>query len=349
MSRTRTAIALCALTTGLISGAASGQMGGAALVRVAQAELRDIAPVTMVPGTVVSRHDARLSAEVEGRLTQVADVGTTVSAGEPVATIEDTSLRLQQAELEAEVARVEARLRFLESEEQRFEKLTASNLASATQLEETRSNRDVARSELAVARARLEQNADQIARTRILAPYDGVVVERMMTPGERVTEGSQVVRLVDQQTLEVISRAPLEYYPYVRRGQALTVRAADVTAEALVRTVVAVGDEFTHLFEIRMDLQAGVFPAGQTLRVTIPVSVSRKVLTVPRDALVLRSSGQSVFVVNDDGTARQVSVTVGVGQADYIEVFGDLQAGEPVVVRGNERLQPGQAVDIMAD
>jgi hypothetical protein len=116
-----------------------------------------------------------------------------------------------------------------------------------------------------------------------------------------------------------------------------------------VRTVVAVGDEFTHLFEIRMDLPAGTFPVGQTLRVTIPVSAAREVLTVPRDALVLRSTGQSVFVVNGDGTARQVPVSVGVGQDDYIEVFGELEAGEPVIVRGNERLQPGQAVSIMAD
>jgi RND family efflux transporter MFP subunit len=339
----------CSLALILMSSGLAAQMGGPALVKVAEAKIRDIAPVTMVPGTVVSRNDAELSAEVEGRLTQVADVGTAVHAGEAVAAIEDTSLRLQKAELEAEVARVEARLRFLEKEEQRFVKLTASNLAAATQLEETRSNRDVARSELAIARARLDQNADQLSRTRILAPYDGIVVQRMMTPGERVTEGSPVVRLVDQQTLEVIARAPLEYYPFVRPGQTLPVRAGDVNAEGVVRTVVAVGDEFTHQFEIRLDLEAGLFPVGQTLRVTIPVSGSREVLTVPRDALVLRSSGQSVFVVDTDGNAKQVPVTIGVGQSDYIEVFGDIQAGQPVVVRGNERLQAGQAVSIMED
>ena len=323
------------------------QMGGPALVKVAVASFKDMAPVTLVPGTVVSRNDARLSAEVPGRLTSVSDVGTLVTKGEPVADIEDTSLRLQNAELQAQLIRAEARLRFLESEEQRFKKLAESNLAAITQLEQTQSDRDVARGDLAVARARLQQNEDQLTRTRILAPYDGVIVERLMTPGERVDEGSNVVRLVDQGNLEVIARAPLEYFSFVERNQILDLRAGSQSVFGIVRTVVAVGDENTHQFELRLDLEGNPFPVGQTLRVSIPTSDSREVLTVPRDALVLRPEGQSVFVVDANNQAQQVQVTVGVGQGDDIEVFGAVSAGDRVIIRGNERLQPGQDVSIM--
>ncbi len=323
------------------------QGGGPALVRVAVASMQDMAPVTLVPGTVISRNDARLSAEVSGRLTVVADVGTVVVQGDSLARIEDTTLRLQQVELLALVERAEARLRFLEGEEKRFSRLEQSNLAAVTQLEQTRSDRDVARGDLAVAQARVEQNADQLARTSLVAPFGGVVVERLMMPGERVTAGSQVVRLVDQEDLEVIARAPLEYYPYVRRGQLLDLRSGSLNALGEVRTVVAVGDENTHQFELRMDLEGSPFQVGQTLRVAIPVSDSRKVLTVPRDALVLRSDGQSVFIVDADNQAQQVRVTVGVGQGDHIEILGAVSPGDRVVVRGNERLQPGQSVNIM--
>lgn len=326
---------------------AEAQMGGPAVVRVAVASLKDIAPVTMVPGTVVSRRDARLSAEVEGRLTSVADVGTPVGQGDPVAVIEDTTLRLLNTELQAEVTRAEARLRFLEGEESRFARLEEENLAAVTQLEQTRSDRDVARGDLAVAKARLEQNMDQLARATIRAPFDGIVVERLMTPGEWVTEGSKVVRLVDQQSLEVIARAPLDYYPFVEQGDVLDLKAGEQLAAGRVRTVVAVGDENTHQFELRLDVEGGVFPVGQTLRVSIPTSDSREVLTVPRDALVLRPEGQSVFVVDDENKARQVSVTVGVGNGDDIEILGALAPGDRVVIRGNERLQQGQAVDIL--
>jgi len=321
--------------------------GGPALVRVAIAQMKDIAPVTLVPGTVVSRNDARLSAEVEGRLTEVADVGTNVAKGEVLARIEDTTLRLQQAELTAQLRRAEASLRFLESEEKRFTKLAESNLAAITQLEQVRSDRDIAQGDLEVARARLEQNADSQARTRVVAPFDGVVVERLMTPGERVAEGSEIVRLVDQQHLEVIARAPLEYYPYVSRGTRLELRAGSISAAGAVRTVVAVGDENTHQFELRLDLEGSSFPVGMTLRVAIPTSDSREVLTVPRDALVLRPEGQSIFIIDSENIAQQVPVTVGIGQGERIEILGTVSPGDRVVIRGNERLQPGQPVSIM--
>ena len=326
---------------------AAAQMGGPALVRVVPAVIKDIAPVTMVPGTVVSRNDARLSAEVPGRLTEVLDVGTLVQKGDPVAVIEDTTLRLRNTELKAQVRRAESSLRFLENEENRFAQLVDSNLAAITQLEQTRSDRDVALGDLEIARARLEQNEDQLARTRILAPYAGIVVERLMMPGERVEEGGNVVRLVDQANLEVIARAPLEYYAFVHAGQELVLQAANVLETGTVRTVVAVGDLNSHQFELRVDLEGSPFPVGQTLRVSLPVSDSREVLTVNRDALVLRAKGQSVFVVAEDNTARQVQVSIGVGQGEDVEVIGDVQPGDQVVIRGNERLQPGQEVSIM--
>ncbi len=345
--RTRRAAVALALATLAGLAPVAAQMGGPALVKVAVASVKDIAPVTMVPGTVVSRHDARLSAEVEGRLTMVAEVGTVVATGDPVATVEDIALRLLNAELKAQVTRSEANLRFLENEEQRYARLAESNLAAVTQLDQTRSDRDVARGDLEVAQARLQQNEHQLARTAIRAPFDGVVVERLMMPGERVMDGAAVVRLVDQQSLEVIARAPLDYFPFVQQGLLLDLRAGEQSALGRVRTVVAVGDENTHQFELRLDIEGQTFPVGQTVRVSIPTSGSRQVLTVPRDALVLRPEGQSVFVVDGNNQARQVSVTVGVGQGEDIEILGEVAPGDRVVIRGNERLQPGQAVDIM--
>jgi RND family efflux transporter MFP subunit len=343
----RRAGVLCLAIALGMPAAVSAQMGGPALVRVAIASMKDIAPATLVPGTVVGRNDARLSAEVEGRLTMVADVGTEVTAGDPVAAIEDTTLRLQATELEAQVTRAEARLRFLEGEEKRFARLAEDNLAAATQLDQTRSDRDVARGDLAVAQARLEQVKDLLARTTIRAPYSGVVVERLMTPGERVIEGSNVVRLVDHANLEVIARAPLEYMQFVRRGQVLDLRGGELATIGTVRAVVAVGSEDTHQFELRLDLDGQPFPVGQTLRLSVPTSGARQALTVPRDALVLRPGGKSVFVVDANNEARQVNVEVGVGHGEDIEVLGAIAPGDRVVIRGNERLQPGQAVNIM--
>lgn len=264
-------------------------------VRVAKATVQSLAPLTLVPGTVVSRNDARLAAEVTGRLLEVAEIGTLAVKGDVLAQIEDTVIKLRRDELRAEVERAKARLRYLESEERRYVQLAESNLAAVTKLEETRSDRDVSRGDLSVANSRLAQMEDQLARTRIGAPFDGIVVERLMMPGERVDIGKNVLRIVDQQHLEVIARAPLEYYSFVRPGQILNIRTGSVHASGTVRTVVAVGSEKTHQFELRLDIENNLFPVGQTLRVSVPTATVREALIVPRDALVLRPEGIAVF------------------------------------------------------
>jgi RND family efflux transporter MFP subunit len=337
------------LASGLILQSAASAQGGAraANVRVALASIRSIAPDTIVPGTVVSRSDARLAAEVTGRLIEVAEVGAFANSGDVVARIEDTIIMLRKEELEAEVQRAEARLKYLESEESRYVKLAESNLAAATKLEETRSDRDVSRGDLEVAKSRLAQAEDQLSRTAIRAPFNGIVVERLLMPGERVDIGENVVRMVNQQYLEVIARAPLEYYSFVKPGQELAIRTGNVLASGTVRSVVAVGSENTHLFELRLDIEGNSFPVGQTLRISVPTSNVREALVVPRDALVLRLGGISVFVVDSDQKAKQVMVTTGIGSGDQVEVIGDLSDGDMVIIRGNERLRSGQSVSIM--
>ncbi len=322
------------------------QWGGASLVEIGEARFTAMSPTMQVAGTVVSRSDAFLSAEVEGRLVSVADVGTRVDEGDVIARIEDTNLRLRAQELAAEVARATARLNFLEAELVRFERLAETNLAAASQIEQTRSERDIAASDLAVVNSRLSQVEDQLERTEIRAPFPGVVAERQTQAGERVSTGTRVVRLVNPERLEVVARAPLNYYRYVRPGDELAITAGlDEAYQVPVRTVVSVGDESRHVFELRLDVDVSL-PVGQTVRVTIPTADVREVLAVPRDALVLRGDGIAVFIVDDENKARRIRVTTGIGAGEWIEVRGPIQAGDKVVVRGNERLRPGQEVTV---
>jgi len=333
------------ITTLSIAGPAFAQWGGASPVELGEARVTAMTPTMQVAGTVISRSDAYLSAEVEGRLISVADVGSRVEAGDVIARVEDTRLRLQAEELEAERDRAEARLRFLAAELRRFERLAETNLAAASQIDQTRSERDIAEGDLAVVDSRLRQVEDELDRTAITAPFPGVVAERLSQAGERVALGTRVVRLVNPGDLEVVARAPLAYYRYMRPGDELAVVQGDELLYAPVRALVSVGSEQSHVFEMRLDLDASL-PVGQTVRVTIPTADVREVLAVPRDALVLRGDGIAVFIVDDDNTARRIRVTTGIGQGDWIEVSGPIQEGDRVIVRGNERLRPGQTVSV---
>lgn len=319
--------------------------GGASPVEIGEAKLTTMAPTMQVAGTVVSRTDAFLSAEVEGRLISVAEPGQRVEAGDVIAKIDDQTLTLRAQELRAEIARVKARLTFTEAELKRFQRLAETNLAAVSQIEQTRADRDVAQSDLDIANSRLAQVETQLARTEIKAPFPGLVVERVAQAGERVGVGARVVRLYNPDDLEVVARAPLNYYRYVQSGDILGVVARDEEIESAVRRVYSVGGENTHVFELRLDMNAPL-AVGQTVRVTIPTADLRQVLAVPRDALVLRGDGIAVFIVDEDNTARRIRVTTGIGAGEWIEVQGPIQAGDRVVVRGNERLRPGQAVNI---
>jgi len=340
----RQAVLLLGLTLAATPVLAQGPR--ATPVRVAVARIETMTTTTVVPGTVISRSDARVAAEVEGRLVQVSDIGTRLTAGEPVAVIEDTILKLRQQEAAASVDAEAARLEFLSSEEQRLTQLATNNNAARNSLEETRSQRKVAQSNLTVARVRLAQLDDQLRRTRIAAPFDGVIVERLRQAGEQVRSGDVVVRMVNPDALEIIARAPLDYLPFVSQQDPVSFSVAGQLDRGVVRTLVAVGDENTHLFEVRVDIPGGRYPVGQTVRLTLPASAPREVLAVPRDALVLRPEGLAVFRIGADDKAERVRVTTGLAQGALIEVEGELQDGDTVVVRGNERLRSGQTVKI---
>ncbi len=336
---------LCLL--GLAASAVAQPGGRPAPVRVAVADLTTISPTLVVPATVVSRNDARIAAEVSGVLEWVADVGQRFAAGETVAEIENTSLKLRRPELEAEIAQQQARADFLRSEEDRLARLATQNNAAKNQLEETRSDRLVAESEINAAQARLAQLDFQLDRTRIKAPFDGVVVARAQQAGELVAPGTVVVRMVNPNRLELIARAPLDYLSFLSVGDELEFSAAGRNYRGPVRTLVAVGDENTHQFEVRVDVAEPTLPVGQTARLNVPTAVAREVLAVPRDALVLRPDGISVFVIDDEMAAAQVTVSTGLAAGDLIEVVGAVEPGDQVVVRGNERLRTGQIVTIL--
>ena len=304
-----------------------------------------IAPHARVAGTVVSRHDIRLASEVVGRLTHVVDPGTRAQPGDVLADVDATPTRLRLRETQALMTRAEAQLNFLVKEQSRLERLAENNSAARSQLEQTVADRAAAAADLAAQQARADQLRDEIARSEIRAPFAGIVAERYVQAGERVALGDNVVRLMDAESLEVIARAPLEHMQYIHAGDTITLTDGRRSEPANVRAVISVGNLDVHLFELRIDVPPGTWPAGQTLRAHVPTAEHREVLAVPRDALVLRGDGISIYTVAEDQTARRIMVGTGIADGDWIEISGEgIAPGMRVITRGNERLREGQTV-----
>lgn len=311
-----------------------------------EARLVMLAPTVEIPGTVISRNDARLATDLAAKLTWIAEVGTVVKEGDVLARFTDITFRLNEMEAASRVERERARVGFLKSEVERLASLAERNNAARSQLEQTRSDLAMAEADVDIARAQLGLAKVAMALTELIAPFDGIVTERLRNVGERLNAADEVLRLVDPQSIEVIARAPLNSVNFVAPGDQLRLFNDYREGEGDVRVIVPVGSPQQHMFEIRVNVDADLWTVGESVRVSMPTAVAREVLVVPRDALVLRRDGTSVFRVNDESIAEQVSVTAGMGAGDLIEVIGDVQAGDRIVVRGAERLAPGTPVKI---
>ena len=171
-----------------------------------------------------------------------------------------------------------------------------------------------------------------------------MVVERLVEVGEFVSRGSEVTRLVDTQNREIRVRAPLSVAEYVRPGLEVSVKSGERESLSPVRRVIPVGDERSRMFEIRVAAEDASWVIGSPVRVALPNSDLRKLVAVPRDALVLRGTETFVLRVTPDNVVEKISVATGIGLGNLVEVIGNVHGGDRVVTRGAERLQPGQSV-----
>ncbi|MEO1573624.1 MAG: efflux RND transporter periplasmic adaptor subunit [Pseudomonadota bacterium] len=327
---------------------ASGQgPGGTSAVIVAPVESASLAPTQPIAGTVFSRNDLQLTAAVDGRLSFVAEPGTEVARGDVIASLETEPLELQREEQQAQISRAQARLSFLNAQVDRQKNLSS---VSETARQETRSDRDVAASDLKIARARVRQLDDQIERAQLRAPFNGVMATRERRAGENVTRGTPLGRLVDLHTVEVRVRVPLKFYDRVAVGDTLEMYGFETTRQGVVRGRVPAVDTRAQSFELRIDPvidNQRPLTLGELVSVALPLRPSSESLVIPRDALILRREGAYVFRVNDDATASRIQVRPGDSRGDLVAVAGELSAGDRVVIRGAEALRDGASVEIV--
>ncbi len=316
----------------------------APLVELDEVTQQVISQQVWVPGTVVSVNDASVASEVAGRVIWLAEVGAQVTEGDPLVRLDVTRLRLTLAQDQANIAKWQARVARLESRVGRLDAMAETNSVSAEQLDETHAELEVARQELAQANGSQALTEYQIANSVVRAPFNALVVSRLRSPGEYTGIGEELIHIVDPTRTEVAIRAPLTVIPYLERGMPVTVTDQLHTRRQPIRALVPVGNANSRMMEIRVSLAAGEFAIGSAVRVALPHSDAHEGLTVPRDALVLRKTGAFVYQINEQDEARQVPVITGIGVGERIEVSGDLRTEQPVIVRGAERLRPGQKV-----
>ncbi|WOJ91936.1 efflux RND transporter periplasmic adaptor subunit [Congregibacter variabilis] len=323
-----------------------------ATVHTASVTREATAPTAELPGTVISTRDAQVRAELSGRITWIAEVGDRVKAGEPIARFDDHLLTLQLRRDEAQIARLRTDIDVRTRQRERLARLAMENNMAEVELDQVKADIEMLRQDLAMAEVDRERAAYELERSRMPAPFSGVVVARNMSEGEYSTAGSPLVRLVNTQSLEVSVRAPLRIARFNQTGTPVSIYGDGAHTVEEIRSVVPVGDPQSRMMEMRISLEEGLWLIGEAVTVSLPQAAPSDMLTVPRDALVLRDREQFVYAVDSDNTARKVLVETagGLGERIAVEpVDGLLKPGTNVIVRGAENLREGQDVRIIDD
>jgi RND family efflux transporter MFP subunit len=339
------------LSTLLLSGSAALGQGGPppTLVVTAPVELQPIAEEVELAGSVFPLLESTIASEVDGLVeARVVEHGQLVRQGDPLVRLDPRRLQRELESARAQKAEVEARLQLASAKERRSRELIRQEIVSATSLEEDVAQRAVLESQKQQIETRLAAIEDDIGRTVIRAAFSGVVTELRTEAGQWLGRGDPVARLVNLDHVEIRLDVPERYYRFLRPGDAVksTIDAlGSLELDGKVFAVVPSANASTRTFPvlIRAGNPERRVAAGMLARVKMTLSTSQDALQVHKDAIVRLPQGQVVYVLDGD-TVRAVSVQIGRASGERVEVLGELEPGQNVVVRGNERLMPGQKV-----
>ncbi|MDA8016953.1 MAG: efflux RND transporter periplasmic adaptor subunit [Thermoanaerobaculia bacterium] len=320
----------------------SADMAGDTSVRGVPVELRRVErrPIALffeTQGTLEAENEVDLTARLGGPVLELhAEQGERVRQGELLAKIDDR-------EIKAQLDVAEVRLSEAKQSYERVRKLHEQDLIS-------RDAYDQALASYEAAQGERERLAVQLEYTRITAPFDGLVAERYVRLAQMVQNGSQLFRLVDFDPLLVPIRVPERELPRLRLGQQAELRVeayGERRFGAEVLRMSPVVDPASGTVEVTLEVNGeAVLRPGMFASVFLEMDRRSDALVVPKAALALDSLGSTMYVVRD-GAAQRRDLTIGFRNDDLLEVVEGVEAGEMVVIVGQDGLADGTPVDVI--
>ena len=346
---TVTALAAAGLSAAGCGGSEAGATEDAdAFVKVvnvetATVEPRSFAATVRLTGEAEPETDVTLSAEEAGVLTRfVAARGQRVGRGAAIAQIDDAVLSAQVEEARAAAQLAEDR--YVRQRRLWEEERIGSEIAYLQ-----------AKSEAEASAARLEQLRTRLARTVVRAPVAGTVDDHLVDAGEVVQPGTPIARLIDASLLEISGGVPERYAPRVSPGDSAQITFDILPARAFGGTISFVGtavDRQSRTFpiEIEMDNPDGEVKPYMIANVRVLMRRIDDAIVVPRDVLLRTETGEQVMVVveGENGPVAEArEVSLGATSENEVVVTGGLAAGDRLIVRGHQMVDPGDRVRIV--
>lgn len=318
-------------------------------VTVAAPERRSIEREVVASGSVSAWQEMSLGVELSGvRVAAVlVEPGDRVAAGQALLELDKRTLQAQARQAEASLAQAQASARLAELQATRGESLLAQNLISGANYDELQANRARTAAQLLAAEAERDSAQLRLGFATLRAPDDGVISARMVQPGQVVSAGSEMLRLIRRGRLEWRAEVAERDLVRIEVGAPVTLRTP--TGESVIGKIRAVSPSIspeTRTALVYADLpepgglRAGMFAEGR-LRIG-----SVQALVVPRESVVYRDGFAYVFHVDEQNRALQRRIEIGSSQGEFIEVRSGLEGEERIAVRGAGFLGDGDLVKV---
>ena len=330
--------------TGNLSGNPAGNAKPPS-VEVAKVDVAKLIDETQSVGTLRSRRGVMVRPEVAGRITQLNFTdGQRVKAGQVLVQFDD---QLQQAQVQQTLAEVS----IAQANQKRNQELVAQGFISQRSLDESAANLQVAQAKLLLARA-------TAARLKIIAPFNGVAGIRQVNVGDYLKDGADIVNIEDMDAIFVDFRLPERFQAKVKRGQTAQIELDAMPGRKFSAQVQAIDpliDANGRSVGVRgcIDNRGGQLRPGMFARVNPVFGVRDSARVVPEEAIVPQGGRQYVIRLNKsaDGktfATQRVEIKVGLRSPGKVEITDGLEAGELVVIAGQQRIQKdGTAVTVI--
>jgi membrane fusion protein, multidrug efflux system len=325
-------------TTGQGQGAGRRGERGPAPVEVAEAQEAVSATEILAIGSLMSDESVEVTSEASGRVEHIQfEEGKRVKAG-------DVLVRLDPSLTQAELKDAEARLELAQANFERNQSLRKTGAVAEQAYQEARTNLEVARAAVELARTRA-------AMMEVKAPFDGILGFRTVSVGAYVTAGTKLVNLEKIDQLKVEFSVPEVFLTQVSPGQKVEVTVdawPGVTYEGTVYAINPHIDVNGRALQVRATLinnDLRLRP-GLLARVIVKGKDEKRVVTVPESAVVLRG-GETLIYRLENGRAIETQVTIGRRRNGQVEIIEGLAPKTQVVTAGHARLRNGSEVEIV--
>ncbi len=326
------------------------------LVVVSEASTADIIKQVPLTGTISSAKLARLSSEVSGLVeTLQVEVGDYVKAGDVLLQLDDEIEALSLAATVATTRQAEAELADARRRFKDAKRLRKQNTISENEIQLREAEVRIDKAVLQRQTADMKRQQATVQRYLLRAPFSGVISERHTEIGEWIVPGKPVLTLVAIDELRADFRVPQEFFKAIDKNTGVSVSLdalAGKTYVGKIKTVVPVSDPSARTFLIHVviqDMDIKMTP-GMSVHGTLHLRTGKRGVVVSRDALFRYPDGRvTVWTVSqqkDQAVASEQRVRLGISFDGQVSILEGINAGDVVVVQGNEALKEGQHVKI---